>query len=443
MSIVLASRVVGYLLAFSALFVIERLHGTTGLSLYGLLLLVAGLTRYVTLGLPDLYLLRASTLHDGTRRVALRLYLSTLIITVTALSVGGLFSLTYLTQDYFSKFDLAKTDAVLILYVILVRGLSALSISSERADGNTLVLSLSYILPYLFEIACALFFDDSSSFGRAIFMAHGLAHAILIAVYIFQSQQRSVYLNAIRLIGYAPWKRIRFRLIVKRSFVLLQFAITVYGGALLLRFLASSELPVTDFAVFTIIFASLQATQSLANTPITVVQATLVRITSELLTNSSDARQEEIVLYIKGVQRMVLLIWAAASCGVILLEHQSLFVIPDPYATALMLWPIVLIGCIILDVSFFAVLILQVSGEFKSVLPPLLTMHSCFIFLSVLLDWSLTYALLFLAANYVLLSAVVVWKAFTILRWRGRRFKGVFTNVLIGPFFFVSLFYFF
>ena len=109
MSLVLVSRVVGYLLAFSALFVIERLHGATGLSVYGLILLVAGLTRYISLGLPDLYLLRASTLKDGTRRMALRLYLSTLIITVTALSFGGLLSLTYFFQDYFSKFGLAKT----------------------------------------------------------------------------------------------------------------------------------------------------------------------------------------------------------------------------------------------------------------------------------------------------------------------------------------------
>ena len=443
MSIVLASRGVGYLLAFLALFVIERLHGTTGLSVYGLLLLVAGLTRYIALGLPDLYLLRASTLQDGTRRIALRLYLSTLIITVMALSIGGLLSLTYLSQDYFSKFYLAKTDAVLILYVILVRAVSALSISSERADGNTLVLSLSYILPYLFEIACALSFDESSGFGRAVFIAHGLAHTILIVVYISQSQQSSIYLDAIRLIAYAPWKRMRFWLIAKRSLVLLQFAIAVYGGALLLRFLASSELLVTDFAVFTIIFASLQATQSLANTPITVVQATLVRITSELLTSSSGARQEEIARYIEGIQRMVFLIWAVAGCSVILLEHQSLFIIPDPYATALMLWPIVLIGCIILDVSFFAVLILQVSGEFKAVLPALLTMHSCFILLSFISDWSLTYALLFLLANYILLSAVVVWKAFTILRLKGRRFRVVFTNILIYPFFIVSLFYFF
>ena len=104
-AIVLACRFSGYFLAFGALFVIERFQGLNGLAFYGVLLTFAATTRYATLGLADLYLLRVSS-KETNQEPYIHRYLA---LAVGVSSLAFIFLLTTLTafgDSFLIKFGL-------------------------------------------------------------------------------------------------------------------------------------------------------------------------------------------------------------------------------------------------------------------------------------------------------------------------------------------------
>ena len=75
-------RIVGYLLAFSMLILVEKIYGVYGLGIYGVILFLSSIVRYLSLGLSDLFLLRAS---KCSKSIVKKLYFMYMMLGFTSL----------------------------------------------------------------------------------------------------------------------------------------------------------------------------------------------------------------------------------------------------------------------------------------------------------------------------------------------------------------------
>ena len=358
---VLMARILGYALALYAVISIERIHGDFGLATYGVLLIVTAATRYVALGIPDLYLLRGAKTNESSdftpfARSLILVVLSSLLISLLGLGLAYL-----ILADDAAEFGLNYSNWWIIPLILIVRSMSSLVVADERIRGGILILSLSYVLPYSFEI-WAIFTSNTENIGISLFLAHLFSHVVLVIINLSRKRQKISYLYLKRQVYSINRRFVFVKIVLFQGLALTQFSIVIYGGVLLVRYLASATLSVEEFAVFTLLFSMAQAAQNLSNTPVTVSQAGLIRkIKSGRLhkVNGSVGSGD-----IRMISFVIAFIWLTVVLSSGLLVQSQLFELPEIYLVALGYLPNVALAYLYLDLSFVSVISLQLRQRF-------------------------------------------------------------------------------
>ncbi|MGB2401360.1 MAG: hypothetical protein ACPH7H_06140 [Porticoccaceae bacterium] len=380
-------RLIGYLLALGVIFIVEKLHGTFGLGIYGLLLMITTCVRFMTFGSADLYLLRGA---KGAKNIGYKLYTTYMLFGFISLSIFILLFFATLNWSipYFLKFELQGVNLLLIPILLVIRCITATNIARERISGGVIILICSYIIPYLFEI---IFLISSSRENLAcnLFLGHILGHIILnmLCINKIGTKTKKLHLqkHLSRFLTSGLWL---FRLLVKKSFVLISFSFCLYGIVLLVRFLGSKNLGVEEFGVLTLLIVVVQAVQNLINTVVTINQAQLISVISSCRESLTPKIKSKFSL-VNNVRVVVAICWLLVVIGTYLILHQSFFELPYTIVDiSLFLVPSMLLVAF-LDMTFFSQISAQSYNQTWKITRIIIPIFCILIFANLFVDFSI------------------------------------------------------
>ena len=333
------------------LILVEKIYGVYGLGIYGVILFLSSIVRYLSLGLSDLFLLRAS---KCSKSIVKKLYFMYMMLGFTSLIFFLLLSLPFMAiiSNYFLKFNIFSGGIILVITLIFIRYLTSINVAMERVKGGVKILNLNYTVPYLFELVF-LYFSYKEYLAYYLLAGHIIGH-LFINIFFYIKNNLLIGINLRKI-----YKKIFSSLLKKfiiRSTALMQYSFSIYGSVIILRFFGSSGLSVETFGLLTFLIAIIQALQNLITTVITVNQASLIRLVSSKNILSNNSKN---IIDINKIRLVVFLLWFLSLTFIGLIYTQLIIELPYIFLAQAEYIFIALLGVIALELSFFS----QISAQ--------------------------------------------------------------------------------